>query len=317
MKLKEFWGKLKKEKSIAIFIHARPDGDCIGSAFGLKHYLKLFLTQKVEVFCDDDIPEKFAFLMKDEVIHKDFFGEYSAYLSLDCASETRMGKFADIFSAFPNTYNLDHHVSNTNFAKYNCVIDNSSNSENVFNLMKSGIMVIDEAGANFLMMGIMTDTGNFKHSDVTDKTLSAASTLIKFGADITTINYNVFEKQSRERALLYGKTMSKIRYLLDGRFATITVTLKDLEESGAKSSETEGFIDFLMGIDGVEVGACLLETEKDVFKISFRSRKADVSAVAGAFGGGGHVLASGCKIKGEYEEVIDKIRYAVSQHLID
>ena len=72
-----------------------------------------------------------------------------------------------------------------------------------------------------------------------------------------------------------------------------------------------------MGISSVEVGACILELEKNKFKISFRSKGADVNAVAGTFGGGGHVLASGCQISGEYEEVIDKITFAVSRYIED
>ena len=111
--------------------------------------------------------------------------------------------------------------------------------------------------------------------------------------------------------------MSKIRYFLDGRFAVASVLEKDILESGAKKDETEGFIDFVMGIDGVEVGACVLEMGKNKYKISFRSKGTDVNEVAGTFGGGGHVLASGCQIQGEYEEVVDKICFAVSRHIKD
>ena len=85
--------------------------------------------------------------------------------------------------------------------------------------------------------------------------------------------------------------------------------------NGAKQDETEGFIDFIMGISTVQVGVCLMETENNKYKISFRSKGADVNAVAGEFGGGGHTLASGAKITGEYEEVVDKIRFAVSKYL--
>ena len=90
-----------------------------------------------------------------------------------------------------------------------------------------------------------------------------------------------------------------------------------LKRNHVVMKETEGFIDFVMGITGVEVGACVMETAKDKFKISLRSKGADVNAVAGTFGGGGHTLASGCQIQGEYEEVVDKVRYAVIQHLPD
>ena len=72
-----------------------------------------------------------------------------------------------------------------------------------------------------------------------------------------------------------------------------------------------------MGITGVEIGACVMETQKNKFKVSFRSKSANVNVVAGTFGGGGHVLASGCQLQGEYEEVVDKLCYAVKRELPD
>jgi phosphoesterase RecJ-like protein len=109
--------------------------------------------------------------------------------------------------------------------------------------------------------------------------------------------------------------MSKIRYLLDGKLAVASVLQSDLESSGALPDETEGFIDFVMGIKGVEVGVCIMQIGGDKYKCSLRSKTVDVNAVASRFGGGGHILASGCQIQGEYEEVVDDIRYAVKQQI--
>ena len=169
--------------------------------------------------------------------------------------------------------------------------------------------------ANLLAMGIMTDTGNFKHKNVTASTLVCAGLLVEKGADLNTIHYNMFAKQSKARAKLFGLIMSKIRYFLDDKLTIATIMQKDIELAGAKQDETEGFIDFLMGIDTVEVGICILEVGQNKFKISFRSKGTDVNAVAGTFGGGGHVLASGCQISGEYEEVVDRLTFAVSRYL--
>ena len=163
----------------------------------------------------------------------------------------------------------------------------------------------------------MTDTGNFRHKSLTPKTFLVASKMLEQGADINKINYHMFSAQTDKRAKLFGMTMDKIRYFHDRRFAVASILLSDLEKSGALPDETEGFIDFVMGIKGVEVGACVLEIKKDKFKISFRSREVDVNAVASRFGGGGHILASGCQIAGEYEEVIDKLCFAVSRELKD
>lgn len=312
--LKEIAEKLFKEKSVAIFIHVRPDGDAIGSASALKLALES-KGIKADLFCEDAIPERFSYLNVISDFSAELKDEYSALFACDCAEIYRLGKFGDAFMNHKNTYSVDHHISNRGFSKFFYVSDTASNCENVYKLLKISDINIDRTIAERLLTGVVTDTGAFRHKNVTPETLKVASELLKFGADLNNIIYKNFHEQSKERAKLFGTTMAKLRYFEDGKLAIATVSLADLYESGAKQDETEGFIDFVMGIDSVLVGVCMLETEKDKYKISFRSKGVDVNAVAGEFGGGGHTLASGCKIAGEYEEVVDKIRFAVYKYL--
>lgn len=314
--LSELSSKLKQEKSVALFCHIRPDGDTLGSALALSSALKN-LGIRAQVFCDDVVPSRFFFLDAVKTIKRELDGEYSALVAIDCADSTRLGNFYDTFVKHKNTYSIDHHVSNTRYAKVNYVLDNSSNCENVLSLIEELGVDIDKETATLLLMGIMTDTGNFKHKNVSANTMHSAGKMVEKGADVNSVHYHMFTKQSKERAKLFGQTMSKLRYFLDDRFAVATVRLNDLKDANALPEETEGFIDFVMGIETVEVGACIMELEKNKFKISFRSKGADVNAVAGTFGGGGHILASGCQISGEYEEVIDKITFAVSRYIED
>ena len=306
--------KLKGEKSVAVICHVRPDGDTIGSAFALALALE-HLGISAVVACDDALPSRFFFLNPIKEVKRALDGDYSAIIAIDCADITRLGNFYEQFNKHKNTYNIDHHVSNTRYAKINYVLDNASNCENVFELIDALGVEITEDIANLLAMGVMTDTGCFKHKNVTANTLFVAGKLKEKGANLNDIYYNMFSAQSKERAKLFGRTMSKIRYELDGKLAIASILQKDLLEVGAEQSETEGFIDFLMGINGVEVGICILEIAKNKYKISFRSKSADVNAVASSFGGGGHILASGCQISGEYEEVVDKLTFAVSREL--
>ena len=308
--------KLKCEKQVALFCHVRPDGDTFGSAFALKLILQK-LGIEAEVYCDDPVSPRFFFLEKIKQVKKEFSGEYSAMIAIDCADISRLGSLAEKFSAHQNTYSIDHHISNTRYAKINYVVDNASNCENILALGEELGVEFDSEIANFIAMGLMTDTGCFRHKNVTANTLYSASKMVSKGANLNEIYYHNFSAQTPERAKLFGKTMSKIRYFLDGRFAVATVRLSDIAECNALQSDTEGFIDFVMGINGVEVGACVMETQKDKYKISFRAKTADVNAVASTFGGGGHTLASGCQINGEYEEVVDKIRFAVSREIPD
>lgn len=314
--LSELSSKLKQEKSVALFCHIRPDGDTLGSALALSITLKN-LGIRAQVFCDDVVPSRFFFLDAVKEVKRELEGEYTAFLAIDCADSTRLGSFYEEFVNHKNTYSIDHHVSNTRYAKINYVFDNSSNCENVLALIEELGADIDRETATLLAMGIMTDTGNFRHKNVTANTMHSAGKMVEKGADLNTVYYHMFTKQSKERAKLFGLTMSKIRYFLDDRFAVATIRLSDIEQTKARPEDTEGFIDFVMGVDTVEVGACIMELSNNKYKISFRSKGPDVNAVAGTFGGGGHVLASGCQINGDYEEVVDKITFAVSRYLED
>ncbi len=312
--LTELTKNLLKEKSVALFTHMRPDGDTLGSALALWSALKQ-KGIKTGVYCSDAIPEKFFYLDGANEISNVINEEYDAFVAIDSAEIQRLGELANQFNAHKNTYNIDHHVSNTRFAKVNYVVENASNSENVFAIIKQMNVTITPEIANCLATGVITDTGSLRHKNVTANTVHTLAELFELGANLNDINYRMFTAQSQNRAKLFGFAMSNIRYLLEGKFAVVTVSASDLQKTGASMDETEGFIDFVMGIKGVCVGACLLEIAKDKYKISFRSKGADVNSVAAMFGGGGHRLASGCQIHGEYEEVVDKIRFAVSKYI--
>ena len=314
--LSEIAKKLAKSKSVAIFCHVRPDGDTIGSALSLKKAIQT-LGVRAEVFCDDLVPSRFLFLNECKTIKSDLDGEYDTLVAIDCADISRLGRFSDYYLSHKNTFNIDHHVSNNRYGKENYIVDTAANCENVYDLITELGVKIDAETANLLLLGIVTDTGAFKHKNVTEKSLFIASKMVEKGADLNAITYTMFSAQSKERAKLFGNTMSKIRYFFEGRFAVASVFLSSLKETGAKADETEGFVDFVLGIDGVEVAVCMLEMSPNKFKISFRSKGPNVNAVATSFGGGGHILASGCQINGEYEEVVDKVAFAVSRELTD
>ncbi len=312
--IKSLCEKLKKEKKVAIFSHVRPDGDTVGSTLALKLALEK-LDIVADVYCEEGIPPKYSFIKGVLDYKNQLSGEYSAFIALDCADPQRLGVFAVDFLSKNNTYNVDHHVSNVGYAKFNYVKCSSSNCENIFDIIKELSVPLDEDIATALATGVVSDTGNFKHKNVQSETFSVASELKSAGADFNLIINKAFQEQSKQRAKLFGTVMNKIRYFLGDRLAVASVLDSDLKNSGARPDETEGFIDFVMGIDVVEVGVCILETGKNKFKCSFRSKGVNVNEIALTFGGGGHVLASGCQIQGEYEEVVDKIRYAVHQHL--
>ena len=311
---------LKRQKSAVIFTHMRPDGDTLGSAMALSRAL-FMLKIRNEVVNEGEIPEKFLFLDGMRGIRREpSMTDADAYICVDSSDEARLGAAQTAFLAGARkgkvTVNIDHHVSNTRFCGYNFVRPRASNCENIAELISLLGVRPDAVMAGYLLTGMITDSGALSHGDVNGDTFRAAAYAADAGADVGKITYEVFRKQSKARAKLYAEVISRLRYDLDDRFAVALVTRAQLEKYGLKQDATEGIVDFALSVEPVEVSACLLETKKGQYKASLRSKgTVNVNEVAGTFGGGGHVLASGCMFFGSFEEAYDKLRYAVLQRL--
>ncbi len=317
MTIAEISTEILKAKSVLIFSHNRPDGDTVGSATALR----LALIKKgisADLACHYDIPEKLKYIKSTEHYSKTVSKDkvYDAFIAVDSANEYMFTELYGKFCKHKNTFNIDHHVSNTRYAKYNYVEDSAATCELIYELINKMDIQIDSEIATSLLTGIVTDTGAFNHSNTTDRTLLIASQLKKLGADLHYIMKRNFKDQPKQRAVLYGKVISKMRLYLDDKVGVLTITRKDIEDSGALDNMTEGFIDYPMTVESVEVAISLLETGNNRYKISLRSKgKVDVNEIASIYGGGGHVQASGALINGYMEDIIDKLVFNVKQRL--
>lgn len=316
--LKEIARIIKGGKSAVIYTHMRPDGDTIGSAMALSRALS-FLGIENEVLNEGEIPERFDYLNIAGEIKRCPTIDADLFICVDSSDEARLGLLRDCFLAGAKkktSVNVDHHISNTHYAKYNFVRECASNCENIARLIKELGVPLDREIADFLMTGMVTDSGGFTHSDVNGDSFRAAGEMADAGADVNRIYYETIKKQTRVRAEFSLAVFSRLRYLLDERLTVAVVTAELLDSYGLKSDATEEIVDFGLSIEKTEVSACLLEVKKGQYKVSLRSKgKVNVNEVAGVFGGGGHVLASGCVLFGELEEVVEKINYAVWQRL--
>lgn len=312
---------LKNLKSAVIFTHTRPDGDALGSAMALSRALTL-LNVKTQVANDSEIPEKFLFLEGAGQIQRTPTLDAEGYICVDTSDDSRLGELQKVFLKGAKkgkvTVNIDHHISNTRFCAYNFVQQRSSNCENVADLIEALGVGQDKLLASYLMTGVVTDSGMFSHGDVNGDTFRVAAQAADAGADVNEITYQAFRKQSKARAQMYLEVLSGLRFLHNDRLAVVLVTQESLAKYGLKQDATEGIVDFGLTIEPVEVSVCLLEVKKGQYKASFRSKgKVNVNEVAGTFGGGGHILASSCMFFGDFEEVLDKLSYAVWQHMGD
>jgi phosphoesterase RecJ-like protein len=298
-----------KEDNFAIVSHVSPDGDNVGSMLGLYNTL-IDLGKNVDMFIDDPFPQAFSFLPKfNEAKHSNGFDYYSCLFILDCGDLDRLGKCRELTERCKTTINIDHHISNKAFAHINLIdTEASSTGELILQVIKCGGFKISKDIASCLYTSILTDTGGFKYSNTTPITLNAVGELIDTGIDFTEIYSSIYDRKTVGQVRLISKVASTLEIQLNSRVAVLSLSRNMLIESGALEEDSNDMINIGRDIDGVEVAIFIKEKEKDVYKISLRSKKyIDVRKIAERFGGGGHVRAAGCTIEGSLENVKKKV----------
>lgn len=298
--------KLDNAKNIALICHIRPDGDALGSSLALYNYI--IKLKKCTVFCDDSLPEKYNFLKNyDKIENNDIGNEFDLLICLDCSDLKRTGKYAGVVFKHNNTINIDHHISNDKYANINYIIDISSTCEIVYNMFEYLNININKDICSCIYCGLSSDTGNFSHSNTTYKTLEVASKLAKVIGDISFINQKIYKETPLCRINLLAEVLKNIKIYADGKIAILIITAENLEKYGCNHHDTEGIVDYAINICGVEIGAIFMESKKNSYKISLRSKNVNVCKVAAEFGGGGHIHASGCMLYGNLDEIINTL----------
>ena len=313
-------GKLLKEKdNFAILTHISPDGDAIGCSLGLLNALEEN-GKNAFIIIDDNFPERFSFLPKSEKISKyaDDTKNYDVVLALDCGDLDRTGNAKNIFNKAKISVNIDHHVTNTKFAALNLVEPNaSSTGEIIYNFLKLEGYNISKNIAKCLYTSILTDTGGFKYSNTTSKTMDIVGKLIDCDINFTSIIELVFSNRTVEQVRLMSKVTSTLEMFAEGKVALLTLSSEMLKECGANEEDSGEMVSIARDIKGVEVGVFIKEKSPNVYKVSLRSKKyCDVKNIALIFGGGGHVRAAGCTIEGTMGEVKTKVLNEIKKCLV-
>ena len=317
--LEQIAERLRRAKSVAILTHINPDGDALGGAFALARALE-YIGARAQVCVESDLPSNLRFVEGLEQAQKKPVGEYDLLVCVDCSEAQRLGGLSEEFFLAQrkkiDTICIDHHITNRGFCKYDFVQTCAANCMHIATLISCMGAPFDKKTAEYLLLGLLTDSGNFSHDDVDEECFLLGAKLVKAGADICKFNYELFKKQPKQRAKLFGKVMGGIRYYHEDKFAAIIISKQMMDECGADPSMTEGFVDFPLNVDGVEVAASLMENKKGQWKISLRTKTyAEANKIAGVYGGGGHIRAAGCMLFGDVEEVLDKLSYTVYQYL--
>ena len=291
---------------VYIIPHVNPDGDALGSSFGLCRFLREN-GKTADVVLEKDTPQGYAFLGNDYILAENA-NEKRDVIVLDCGELSRIGKCEPLFASAEHTLVIDHHETNDGFGDKCTIMGlSSSTCEMIYHIIKALGLKISRETAFFLYTGIVSDTGGMRYSCTSSETLRAAADLLEKGIDIAYINRMVFENNSLKKIQLKGLVHQTLRVLKGGKAAIVCMTKEMLEKTGASEDDSEGFVNIPRSIEGVEVGIFLKERDSEI-RVSLRSNTyADVSLVSKKLGGGGHFHAGGCSYKGSLKETEDKV----------
>jgi len=295
---------IENAKNIAITGHVSPDGDCTGSTLALYNYITENFEGKQVRVCLEKPSKKFSYMNGFDLISEDPFLEADLLVSLDASDRERLGIRGVMLDTAKESICIDHHVTNTNFAKFNIVEDfRSSTCELLYTLLDYDKISVNTAVC--LYTGIVHDSGVFKYQSTTRQTMEIAGALIDKGFDFTKIIDDTYFKKDFKAAKLLGLVLTNAELIFDGKccyglldYDTWTGYIDD-------KKKMDGIIENLRNIDGVEIALFMYETAKDEHKVSLRSINANVSSIAAALGGGGHMRAAGATVYGKADELLE------------
>ena len=302
---------LKGKKTVVILGHVNPDGDCVGSCTGMYNYLtENFEDLEVSVYLQNT-SKKFGYLKGYDRVYTEFDPEksFDLCITLDASDLKRLGDFAPYLETAKDSLCIDHHVTNAGMANVNVIEPEASSCcEVLYGLLDSE--KISKNTAESLYTGIIHDTGVFKYSNTSRKTMEIAGRLMEMGIDFPQIIDGSFFMKSYGQAKLHGCALLNSERIMNDRCIYTVVTQEQIKEFGCTVKATDGIVDQLRVVDGVEVVILLYETgNPSEYKVSLRTNsELDLSRIAAVFGGGGHVKAAGCTVTGTVDEILTGLK---------
>lgn len=319
---------LLASRRVLLLTHVRPDGDALGSVAATK----LALEQRgiaAESLLLSKLPSKYAFVFERAgVTHNDatpalpamdWFRGFDAVLVLDTGTWSQLPGLESILPGVnAPVMVLDHHRTQEPWGGARWVDPSASAAgEMVMDLVRALGATIDRRVAEALFVAIATDTGWFQFSNTTPRTMRAAAELMEAGVDTDDLYQLIFQNERAARLMLQARAMRSLKLHGDNRLATIVIRATDFREVGADVPDTENLVNIPLQVRSVELSAIFTETPTPgPVRVSLRSKgRVDVAKFAEQFGGGGHARASGLKLDGTLDEVVERVTVALTKAL--
>lgn len=305
-------GIFAEHDRFALVSHTRPDGDAIGSVVALMAVLEA-IGKTVRVFNEDGTPEHLEFLAGADRVERP--GEESVeaevVIALDTANRERLGEGClRVLGSVPLWINIDHHISNEEYGDL-ILLDTgaAATGEIVHALIRDLDLPLPEAARDALYVAVSTDTGSFQYSNTTGRTHELVADLLRNGLDVATLSAKLYHDFPFRRVELLRSLLETLQRNPEGTIAWWTLSLQVKERLGTQPGDSEGLIDVLRSIRGVLVCAFLEEIPDGKVRLSMRSKTGAVNVceICAEFGGGGHALAAGARLRGPLPEAVKRV----------
>ena len=311
--MKHITEKIEQFDTIIIHGHIRPDGDCIGSQYGLMNLIKANYPNK-NVYVTGTVSDYVSFVGMPSLIDESLF-EGALSICVDCATSDRLSDLRYTKSAY--SIKIDHHIPVDDYGDYQYVDTTAPACAQIITelyLYNKDKWILPKEAAYALYVGILTDTGRFKFDSVNSRTFNAAGVIVDNGADLGDID-NHLSVETLQTLKLKGHVLSKFKISENG-FAYVTLTREEIESFGVSDEDAAAQVSTISTIEGCPVWAIMLEYPGNEIRIRLRSRGPVINTLAEEYQGGGHAKASGAKLNNwdELEEFVKKADLIVKEY---
>ena len=297
--------RLGEAERILITGHIRPDGDAIGSMLGLGLALEE-AGKHVQMVLPAGLPHVFEHLEGTALVQEEVEGDIDTFISVDCAEFSRIHEELQSFGE-PHI-NIDHHITNTNYAEINLVEADSVATASILteHLPAWGLSITRPIAAA-LLTGLITDTLGFRTLNMNSKAFRQAAALMDVGVNLPDLYYQALISRSFKAARYWGVGLSNLER--DGKMVWAVLSLKERKAIKYRGNDDADLINVLAAVEESPIALVFVEQSGGGVKVSWRARgkKWDVAKVAAKFGGGGHRAAAGATLEGSLSEIKPKV----------
>lgn len=297
---------------VVLACHVAPDGDALGGMLALHLALRERGARSVPTWGEEPlrVPGHYEDLpgVEDLVAPGDLPEDIDLLVTLDAASEERLGLVAPLLDTDVPVIVVDHHATNTGFGDLRLVAPSAAATVTVVEeLVRRLGVAIGPAIATCLYVGLVTDTGRFQHANTDRAAMELGGRLLDAGAPHEELGRRLFERRSLGELRVLGAALARVALVEEVALAHTRVSAEELAEHGVTDDQLEGLVDLVRGVDEAQV-ALVMKQAWDGWRVSLRSKgDVDVGALAEAIGGGGHRQAAGATFNDDPDRVLARI----------